>query len=273
MNILIIIGLIVAVYLLLIFPNLSRKDALLPYHKKLICHRGLFNNEDVPENSLTAFRKAVENGYGIELDVQITSDDKLVVFHDDDLYRMTGVHRILNDCTFEELQQYPLLDTKETIPLFSEVIKLLKPDTPLIIEIKEERRYAQVTKETVAMMKDYDGLYNMESFNPLVVKWLRDNAPQIIRGQLSYNYLEDPNSHLSIFMKFILTNLLLNIFTRPDYVAYDYNGRNNLSFQIISRLYKGECVAWTIKSQDQLETARKYYRTFIFDSFIPKDHS
>ena len=270
MNILIIIVVITAIYLSVIYPNTSRRDSLAPYHEVYICHRGLYNNKDVPENSLMAFRKSVENGYGIELDVQITTDDQLVVFHDDSLFRMTGIDKNLNDCSYEELQQYPLLDTKETIPLFSDVLKLLKPETPLVIEIKEERRYVEVTKMTVEMMKDYDGLYNMESFNPLVVKYLKDNYPQIIRGQLSYDYIHDEKSKLPKIMKFVLTYLLLNCFTRPDYVAYDCENMKNLSFRIISRLYKAECIAWTVKSQEKLEECRKYYQSYIFDTFIPK---
>ena len=120
-------------------------------------------------------------------------------------------------------------------------------------------------------MKDYDGIYNMESFNPNVVRYLRENEPNIIRGQLSYNYFKDENSHISIILKFILTNLLLNFYTKPDYIAYDCTNTSNLSFKIVSRLYKAECVAWTIKSQEQLEANKKYYKCFIFDSFIPKE--
>lgn len=270
MKIILIILALIIFYLFMIYPNNSRKDKMIPFHNVYICHRGLFNNKDIPENSLIAFKKAVDNNYGIELDVQITADDKLVVFHDTSLYRMTNIEKDLNDCTFSELQEYPLLDTKHTIPLFEDVLKLLKPDTPLIIEVKEEKRYIQVTKMLVELMKDYDGLYNMESFNPIVVEWLKSHAPNIIRGQLSYNYLKDKNNKNPFIIKFLLTYLLTNILTRPDYVAYDYNSLDNISFKIISKIFKGECVAWTIKSQKDLENAKEYYQTYIFDSFIPK---
>ena len=264
---------IVVIYLYLIKPDNSRKEALIPYHQRYICHRGFYNNEDVPENSLSAFKKAVDNNYGIELDIQLTKDDKLVVFHDASLLRMCGVDKNLIDCTYEELKHYPLLDTKERIPLFSEVLKCLKKDTPLIVEIKGDGRFIEATKKTVEMMRQYDGLYNMESFNPLVVKYLKDHEPDIIRGQLSYNFLADKESPISFYLKFIATNLLYISTVKPDYVAYDIENMHNLSFRIISRIYKGECVAWTVKSQKQLEQARKYYQTFIFDSFIPDQDS
>lgn len=273
MKILLIILIIILIYLYLIKPNNSRKDALIPYHQKYIAHRGFYNNTDVPENSLLAFKKAVENDYGIELDIQITLDDKLVVFHDTSLKRMCGIDKDLIDCTYDELLQYPLLDTDHKIPLFSEVLKCLKKDTPLVVEIKPDGRYIETTKKTVELMRQYDGLYNMESFNPLVVRYLKDNEPDIIRGQLSYNYIDDENSKLNIILKFVATHLLYNFYCKPDYVAYDINNMNNLSFRIISKLYKSECVAWTVKSKKELDQAHRYYQTFIFDSFIPDQDS
>ena len=272
MLMIVIILVLFILYLYLIYLNNGRREALKPYTERYVAHRGLFNNKDVPENSLKAFRKAVENGYGIELDVQLTADDQLVVFHDVSLYRMTGIDRNLTDCSYEELQSYRLLDTDEKIPLFSEVLKVLQPDTRLIIEVKPEGRYIDTTKKTVEMMRDYKGLYNMESFNPKVVRYLRVHEPQIVRGQLSYNYLKDENCDLSLFVKFELTYLILNFYTRPDYVAYDCVNYRNLSFRIISGLFKGFCVAWTVKSQEELEKIKKHYQCFIFDSFIPDEN-
>ena len=243
-----------------------------PYEEKFIAHRGLFNNIDVPENSLLAFQKAVESDYGIELDIQLTSDDKLVVFHDTSLKRMTSIDKDLIDCTYNELLNYKLLDTDQTIPLFKDVLNHLNDDTPLIIEIKPDGRYIETTQRVVELMRDYRGLYNIESFNPFVVYYLKKNEPQIVRGQLAYNYLKDKNAKANIFLKFILTNLLMNFINRPDYIAYEHSNTNNLSFRIVSKIYNGECVAWTIKSQEELEKAKKYYKCFIFDSFIPKDN-
>lgn len=272
--IMIVIGIlfiIILLYLYLIAPGKSRKESFKPYEDVYIAHRGLFNNKDVPENSLTAFRKAVENNYGIELDVQLTTDDQLVVFHDQSLKRMTGIDKDLIDCDFRELETYRLLDTDEKIPLFSDVLKVLNKDTPLVVEIKPEGRYIETTKRTVEMLKSYDGLYNMESFNPLVVRYLRKNNPEIVRGQLAYDSLKDPDNKTNILIRFITTYLLMNFLARPDYVAYDCNSTDNPSFRLCSKLFKTECVAWTIKSQKQLEENRKYYQCFIFDSFMPEE--
>ena len=119
-------------------------------------------------------------------------------------------------------------------------------------------------------MRSYDGLYNIESFNPAVVRYLRKHEPQIVRGQLSYDYLKNTASPLPVYLKFVMAYLLTNFWTRPDYIAYDCNATYNLSFRIISRIIRGSCVAWTVKSQEQLEKNSRYYSCFIFDSFIPQ---
>ena len=270
MEILIIIIVLILIYPFLIKPNLTRKYAFKPYEDTFIAHRGLFNNQDIPENSISAFKLAVENDYGIELDVQLTADNKLVVFHDESLLRMTGVDKVLNQCNYDEISKLCLLNTNHHIPLFEDVLKVLNKETPLIIEIKPEGRYIETTKAAVEIMKSYPGIYNMESFNPNVVRYLKVNEPQIIRGQLSYNYLKDRKSSINHFLKFVLTYLLLNFYTKPDYIAYDCTNTNNLSFRIVSLFYRTECIAWTVKSQDEYEKIKKYYKCFIFDSFTPK---
>jgi len=263
-----IILLISWIYLIALLPNLTRKHLMKPYEDRYIAHRGLYNNKDIPENSIKAFKKAVRNGYGIELDVQLTIDNKLVVFHDESLIRMTGKDEILNRCTYAKISKLKLLNTDEHIPLFEDVLKVLKKDTPLIIEVKPEGRCIDATKMTLKYMRNYKGIYNIESFNPNVVRYLRKNEPDIVRGQLAENYFKS-KSNMNNLLKFILTNTLLNFYTKPDYIAYDCTNTNNLSFKILSKLYKAECVAWTIKSQEQLQKNKQYYKCFIFDSFIP----
>ena len=241
----------------MLMPNMNkeRKEAMSSFEDVYIAHRGLFNNVDIPENSLIGFKKAIKNGYGIELDVQMTTDKKLVVFHDANLFRMCGVDKKLTDCTYEELQKYSLVNTKHKIPLFEDVLKELDKDTPLIVEIKPEGPCIETCDLSVEMLKNYDLNYVMESFNPLVVYHLKKNYP---------------DNTANMFVKFVGTNLLANFLTKPDFVAYDVRNKNNLSFNIVSRLYKSECVAWTVKNQSMLKDCDGLYQQIIFDSFIPK---
>ena len=266
------IALLIGVYLVLIKPaGQSRKEKMKPFEEVYLTHRGFFNNIDIPENSLPAFAKTVRNGLGTELDVQLTTDNRLVVFHDESLKRMCGIDKKLTDCSYEELQGYPLLNTEERIPLLEEVLVLLKPDTPLIIEIKPEGDAIRTCEETVRMMKERDHLYIMESFHPAVVKHLKDHHPEIIRGQLAYDMFSDKENKHSFLISLICTNLLGNILTKPDFIAYDVHSRYNPSFLLCSLLYKAECVAWTVQNENDLAYARKYCQQIIFDSFIPSD--
>ena len=169
----IIIGLLgLSVYMLR--PETEKTRSFAAFDNTMIAHRGLFNNNsDAPENSLAAFRNALEHGFGMELDVQLTKDGKLVVFHDFDLKRMCGVHKKLTELTYAELEQYSLKNSTEKIPLFSDVLELVNGKVPLVVEIKVDFDYKATTEAAAAMLSEYKGVYCMECFNPLALVWYR----------------------------------------------------------------------------------------------------
>lgn len=261
---------IVALYLLCLKPNNTRTARMKAYEKVYIAHRGLFNKAEAPENSLEAFRRAVNGGYGIELDVQLTADGKLVVFHDESLKRMCGVARKVWKCNYRELRQYHLLDTQEKIPLLEEVLKVVAGKVPMIIEIKPEGNPIRTAQALSGQMKEYQGEYCVESFDPRVLHWYRKHDPEIVRGQLSTNFWENENDK-PWYVKIGLTNLLTNFYAKPDFIAYNYKYANQLSLQICRHVYHTELVAWTVRSPEELEQARESFRVFIFDGFIPAD--
>ena len=90
-----------------------------------IAHRGIHNNLNIPENSIKSFKRAISKNIPIELDIHLTSDDKLVVFHDDNLIRMTGLYKKIRKCTYDEISKLKLLNTNEVIPLLSDVLDLI----------------------------------------------------------------------------------------------------------------------------------------------------
>lgn len=263
--------LLIAAYLFCLKPGKSRKEQMMPFEDTFIAHRGLFNNKgEAPENSLPAFEKAVSHQYGIELDVQLTADRQLVVFHDESLARMCGVDRLLRDCNYEELKNYSLKKTDERIPLFSEVLERINGKVPLVVEIKSEGDWRATTEEAARILNQYQGIYCVESFHPGVLKWYRKNRPQIIRGQLSMDYFKH-NTEKPWAAKFIMTNLLLNCQSRPDFIAYDHRQANQLSYRLCRFLFKPENIAWTIKSPKDLKSAKAQFQCFIFDSFLPEE--
>ena len=269
-------------YLLMIMPRMMHRPDREKFLQVLYAHRGLHDNDsDAPENSMLAFKKAVEGGYGIECDVQLTRDGIPVIFHDFTLKRVARyendrqaeVKGKVIDYTYEELQELVLLNSGERIPKFEDFLKMVDGRVPLIIELKIELKDLRVCGEVWKLLKDYKGIYCIESFNPLGVMWFKRNHPEIMRGQLSDEFHKDKPEEFKGVLYFVLTGLLFNFLAKPDFIAFNRKYPKSLSMQLCRRLYKCTTAAWTVKSQEQLVEAREDFDIFIFDSFIPENGS
>lgn len=231
-------------------------------------HRGL-HGEGFPENSMAAFRAALEAGYGIELDVHLLKDGSLAVMHDSSLKRTTGCDGNIEDLTAERLSDYRLQGTAETIPLFGDVLSLFAGKAPLIIELKSfGGNYAALTEAACAMLDSYQGAYCVESFDPRCVYWLRKNRPDIIRGQLSENFLAS-SIRQPWLLKFAVTFNLFNFLTMPDFIAYRYSDRRTLTNAITRKLWRVQGVSWTLRSKEEYDTAVREGWLPIFENFRP----
>ncbi len=268
--ILIIIVIIVVLYLLAIMPKLKRNKNIKGMEGWLYAHRGLHNNQsDAPENSLKAFALAVEKGYGIELDVQLTKDQVPIVLHDYNLKRACHTEVQVSTLTYEELQGYKLFQSEERIPTLKEVLELVDGRVPLIIELKLPWKADPLCSEVSELLGGYKGFYVIESFNPFGLIWYRKHHPEVIRGQLSTDFIKEKIEG-DPFQYFLLKHLLMNFLTKPDFIAYHHVYKTTLSFTICRRLFHTKPVAWTIQTKEQLESSKRYYELFIFDSFIPQ---
>ena len=234
-------------------------------------HRGLYDKAaGIPENSLSAFSRAVAHGFGVELDVHLLRDGTLAVFHDSDIRRMTGRAGYLEDLSAEELGDYPLDGTGETIPQFCDVLALFE-DTglPIIVELKSFRdNYAALTERTMRELDKFRVVYCVESFDPRCVAWVRKHRPEVIRGQLSQNFLKD-RGKLSLPMAFATTHLLSNIMVQPDFVAYRFKDRKMWAPRLCRRIYGAQCVYWTVRSKEELSIAESDGAIAIFEHFLP----
>lgn len=230
-------------------------------------HRGLHAKPAVPENSIPAFRRAVEHGYGAELDVHLTRDGQLAVIHDSTLDRVCGQRGVVEELTAEELSAFRLEGTEEQIPLLEEVLPLFEEKTPLIVEIKTyQGNWREVTEQTVACLDRFSVQYCMESFDPMVVRWLRQNRPEIVRGLLSQNFLRS-SCKLSLPKQLFATSLLSIPLIRPDFIAYRYQDRHDFPRTLCCRLFRTQCIYWTITSSTQLEGAEREGALAIFERF------
>lgn len=273
---------LVILYLLMIMPRMTHRPDREIFTKVLYAHRGLHdNNSDAPENSMAAFKKAVDGGYGIECDVQLTKDGIPVIFHDFTLKRVARYEKDRGaevkgkviDYTYDELQELVLLNSGEKIPKFEDFLKMVDGRVPLIIELKIELKDLRVCGEVWKFLKDYKGVYCIESFNPLGVMWFKRNHPKIMRGQLSDEFHKDKPEEFKGVLYFVLTGLFFNFLTKPDFIAFNRKYPKSFSMQLCRRLFKCTTAAWTVKSQEQLVEAREDFDIYIFDSFIPENGS
>lgn len=259
-----------ALYLFAIMPRVTARPDASMLLGRWYAHRGLHDNKtNAPENSMAAFEKAAAAGYGIELDVQLTRDRVPVVFHDESLARVCGVEGNVRDYDYAKLMQFPLASSNQHIPRFEDVLAQVAGRVPLIVEIKIHEDVHEVCSRADALLRAYQGPYCIESFDPRAVQWYRKNRPQIIRGQLSCRYAKPGKAETPT--QAALHYLLLNFLGRPDFIAYDHHNRGNLSRVLCRRLFGALSVAWTVKSQQELDACRKDFDLFIFEGFTPKD--
>ena len=258
-------ALILLLPVFLLAPRVPGKKLKRPFYGKNIAHRGLYEkDQSIPENSLPAFARAVEKGYGIELDVQFSRDGRLVVFHDDTLDRVCGVASRVDALDWEELKLLRLCDTGERIPLFDEVLALVKGRVPIIVELKNGPRNKVLCEKTLAALRSYEGETCIESFNPLIVAWFRFHAPSILRGQLAQPPSFYRAEGFSGMTSFLLGNLLLNVAARPHFIAYRI-GKKPLPVRF-SEALGAMRVAWT--GHDP--SAEPDFDVVIFEHYLPE---
>ena len=253
---------------------MRRKPELAKIKTVYFAHRGLHDTlpqgespNTAPENSLKAFELAVNAGYGIELDIQLSKDNQVVVFHDETLDRMCGVPGAVLDYTYEELQEFTLLNSDQRIPLLKDVLTLVAGRITLIIEYKIVNHNLSVCALGDEILRAYDGPYVIESFHPFALRWYKQNNPTVIRGQLSTRFIayKDYRS----FQYFLLQNLLLNFISKPDFIAFEHTHAAMWSRSICRLLFRNLSVTWTIKSPEDLAKARHKFDWFIFEGFEP----
>ena len=233
--------------LFLLAPGKVTKRQKAPFYGRNFAHRGLHSEDkSIPENSLEAFRLASRAGYGAEMDVHLTRDGQVVVFHDDTLDRMCGVPGRIEDKSYDELKLLKLCGTNQRIPLLTEVLELYAGRGPLIVELKTGSRNRELCEKTYAILSDYPGEVCIESFNPMIVRWFRLHAKDIVRGQLATQSWEYGDS-VAKPTAFLLGHCLLNFLARPQFIAY-HTGYRPLSARL-SEALGAMRFAWTAHNE------------------------
>lgn len=261
---------LLAFWLYMLAPNPDGRQRMEPYAKWDYAHRGFYNGADIPENTLAAYRAATDAGFGIELDVRLTRDKKMVIHHDDSLKRLCGDERLISETDFADLAGVQVGGTAEKLPLFAEALETVAGKTPLIVEIKiTNGNSAEICPLVADILDSYKGPYVIESFDPEAVRWFRKNRPDVIRGLLvSPFYQKSAGS----FKRWAGVNLLCsNGVTRPDFVAYDIQRRTNRAFTLCRKLFGAQEVSWTVRTPEDCVRIRQEGGIPIFEKFDPRD--
>ena len=232
-------------------------------------HRGL-HNANIPENSMPAFSAACNSGYGIELDIQLSSDGRVVVFHDETLLRMCGVDKKVSDLTYEELSKLTLNNSSERIPLLEEVLFLVDGKVPLLIELKGTDKNTSLCDRAFELLDLYGGAFCIESFNPLLIGYVKRKRPEYKRGQL-VTMLKKKDANQPLPVRFMLSHMLLNFISRPHFIAFDMMKKPTVGILAASSVLGAKKFAWTVRSAEDYNSLKERGVLSIFENFTPSD--
>lgn len=245
---------------------MTKKEKLDELKKYRYAHRGFHDKPLIPENSMAGFLRAKEHGWGSEMDIHLMKDGNLAIVHDSDLKRVTGEELIIEELTAADLEKLTLEESSEHIPLFEDLLEI---GIPLIVELKAYKgNYNELAAASWERLKNYKAPFCIESFEPRAVLWYTNNHPEVVRGQLSQNFFDGGEVDLSGLKKRIATNMWMNAFTKPDFIAYKYCDRGQKACQ--KWLQKGlQEVSWTIRTKEDLLMAESLGSIPIFEKFDP----
>ena len=245
----------------------ARKKQVRPFLRPY-AHRGLWG-EGAPENSLTAFRLAAEAGFAIELDVQLSKDGTVMVFHDYTLTRMCGVDANLSDLTADELAACRLAGSEEKIPTFAEVLAVVDGRVPLLVELKGESGNTALCPAVCAVLAGYKGEWCVESFNPLLLRWFKKHEKHVLRGLLSTDLIKEKKSG-SVLRNFALSALWLTFLCRPAFHAWDKKYPKRLALRVGVLLFGAASFVYTVKNEEEYRQHLSKGAYPIFDEFLPQ---
>lgn len=232
--------------------------------KNPFAHRGLFDNEYITENSIPAFESALNKNHSIELDIRITSDNKLVVFHDHNLERLTGIKKEINEIESSDLKNIKLKNSEQSIPAIDEVLELVNGRVAILIDIKNGRTFGILENELLKSLKNYKGYFAVHSSSPFSRNWIKRKSPEIEVGQLVSNF---NNLNFLVKQGFMQLNKFSHNLVKPDFLSCNID---SLPDKWAERIRKNgiPVLSWTIKNTEQYEKAKKYSDNFIWEKIL-----
>ncbi len=220
-------------------------------HGVTYAHRGL-HGAGLPENSPAAFAAAIAAGYGIECDIQRSSDGQAMVFHDWDLDRLTTETGPLIERSAAQLGQIRLVGGEDTIPTLRQLLDQVAGRVPLLIEIKARpsTRIPAICLAVRRLLEGYRGPVAVMSFDPRISSWFARFSPHIVHGLVmseegSRTLFARTRRHLMLWR------------AKPDFLAYDVADLPS-RFAAAQRRRGFPLLTWTVRSPELLERAARH---------------
>jgi glycerophosphoryl diester phosphodiesterase len=212
---------------------------------------------------MAAFAAAVAEGFSIEIDVQLTRDKQVVIFHDDMLTRMTGVDKRLTRMDFDELRKLRLAGTEHAIPTLREFLDFVDGRVPILVEVKRNRGSRGIERIVCKMLREYDGQFAVQSFHPLAVRKVRKTYPDIFCGLLSSKFSD---MKLMFLKKEGIRNARLFFIAKPDFISFEINSFPNRRVAKFREQLGLPVLAWTVRTMEEIERAGEYCDNIIFEN-------
>jgi glycerophosphoryl diester phosphodiesterase len=230
-----------------------------------IAHRGLHSPQE-PENSLGAFRAAIAANFAIELDVHRTKDNKLVIIHDANTHRATGVDHLVTDKAHVDLRELKLFGSNYGILILTEVLAEIKGQVPLLVEVKTGSTGDQIGPLIVRAFEGYGGQYAVMSFDPRILLWFKKYAPSVPRGLLS-GTMRYPGYDLNPIIRLLLQSMISVAVCKPQFIAYDVDAADSKALRFWRRTTKLPLLLWPVLTPAHHEIAKKMHANVIFEKF------
>lgn len=231
------------------------------FKNRFIAHRGLHKSRIIPENSIQAFKNAMEKNYAIEFDINITIDKQIVIFHDDDLNRLCNKKEKIEEVTYDFLKDLKLYESDEKIPLLKELLDEVSGKIPLVIEIKRHKNIGLLENILFEILEEYKGKYFICSFEKDILYWFRNNKPKQKRGLIFASF---PNE----FKKYEKTVFIYKYFkSKADFISLE-NKLIDSSIYDFCKKKDLEVIVWTIKDKKSFQNIDKKVSAVIFENFI-----
>ena len=225
-------------------------------------HRGLHNSK-LPENTIAAFSHAVEHGFDVELDIQLTKDKLLVVCHDHTLTRLCSVKKKIRNLTYSQLQELKIRESEHSIPLLTDVLDTFPKSTKLLLELKKSINNRALVSIFLDTMKGYDFTYAVLSFDPRIVNLFKKKAPHLIRG-----FIRKDKPTKSWLLNGLFKLIPVIRITKPDYIMHKLSDLPNKKVETLQK--NGMIIlVYTAKNRQEYHKILQRYDNAVFEGFLP----